>query len=66
MFAISRSKSSEKVSNDKTQKYLFFDIAYFDNTIVRTMFEKWKGNSASGGTPEFWYSDNLAVISEVD
>ena len=40
MFAISRSKSSEKVSNDKTQKYLFFDIAYFDNTIVRTMFEK--------------------------
>ena len=50
MFAISRSKSSEKVSNDKTQNYLFFDIADFDNTVVRTMLEKWKGNPASGGT----------------
>ena len=61
MFAISRSKSSKKVSNDKTQKYLLFDIADFDNTIVRTMLEKWKGYSASGGTgapPEFWDSDN--------
>ena len=45
---ISRSKSSEKVSNDKTQKYLFFDIADFDNTIVRTMLKKWKRNPWRG------------------
>ena len=48
MCTISRSKSSEKVSNDKAQKYLFFDIADFDNTIVRTMLKKWKRNQWRG------------------